>query len=105
MVKLIFRQNPIKSWKDWKKGFNKLTSMDHAIAKRAGHFWGILGATMASLSLIVQSFDGVKLSTSTLGFGILVGAIAYLQFIEWRKENQKITSLERMKTITEPEAV
>ena len=102
MTKKIFRQSPAKSWKDLKKGFNKLTPMDHALAKRAGHFWGMLGALMASMSLLLQVPFGDKLlpSTSTLGFGILVGAISYLQFCEWRKENQKISGLENMKKIT-----
>ncbi|KKK79155.1 hypothetical protein LCGC14_2836360, partial [marine sediment metagenome] len=31
---------------------------------------------------------------------ILIGAISFLQFCEWRKENQKIAGLERMKDIT-----
>ena len=103
MTKLIFKQNPIKSWKAWKEGFNKLKPMDHALAKRAGHFWGILGASMASMSLLLQVpfRDKLATSTSTLGFGILVGAIAYLQFCEWRKENQKISGLETMNKMTE----
>ncbi len=102
MAKLIFRQNPVKSWKAWKKGFNKLTPMDHALAKRAGHFWGMLGASTASASLLVQVpfREALLSSTSTLGFGVLVGAISYLQFCEWRKENQKISGLESMNKIT-----
>ena len=102
MAKLIFRQSPVKSWNDLKKGFDKLTPMDHAVSKRSGHFWGMLGASTASLSLLLQVPFGDKLlpTTSTLGFGILVGAISYLQFCEWRKENQKISGLEKMNEIT-----
>ena len=102
MVKLILKQNPVKSWKDLKKGFNKLTPMDHAVAKRTGHFWGMLGGSTASMSLLLQVPFGDKLlpSISTLGFGILVAALSYLQFVEWRKENQKITGLDNMKKIT-----
>ena len=99
MVKKIFKQNPVKSWKDLKKGFNKLTPMDHAVAKRSGHFWGMLGGSTACLSLLLQVFlrDEPLVATATLGFGILVGAISYLQFCEWRKENQKISGLDSMK--------
>lgn len=102
MVKLIFKQNPTKSWKDLKKGFNKLTPMDHALAKRTGHFWGMLGGSTAAMSLLLQVPFREKLSssTSTLGFGILVAAISYLQFCEWRKEHQKICGLEKMKEIS-----
>ncbi len=104
MVKLIFRQNPRKSLKMWKEGFNKLTPMDHAVAKRSGHFWGMLGASMASMSLLIQApigfFENILPSTSTLGFGVLVGAISFLQFCEWRKEGQKIVGLENIKEIT-----
>ena len=103
-TKKIFKQNPIQSWKDWKEGFNRLTPTDHAIAKRAGHFWGTLGASTASMALLLQFpigfFEHILPSTSTLGFGMLIGAISFLQFCEWRKENQKIAGLERMKDIT-----
>ena len=110
MVKLIFKQSPIKSWKAWKQGFNKLTPMDHAIAKRSGHFWGMLGASTASMALLIQAplgfMENMLPSTSTLGFGVLVGAISYLQFCEWKKENQKISGLEDMIKLTkESEAV
>ena len=104
MVKLIFRQSPAKSWKAWKEGFNKLTPMDHAVAKRSGHFWAMLGASTASMALLIQAplgfIENVLPSTSTLGFGVLIGAISYLQFCEWRKENQKISGLESMKEMT-----
>ena len=110
MVKLIFRQSLRKSWKAWKLGFNKLTPMDHALAKRSGHFWAMLGASTASMALLVQVpigfIENILPSTSTLGFGILIGAISFLQFCEWRKENQKICGLEIMMGITkEQEAV
>ena len=109
MTKLIFRQSPVKSWKDLKKGFNKLTPMDHALSKRTGHFWAMLGASMASMALLVQVpigfIENILPSTATMGFGLLIGAISYLQFCEWRKENQKISGLENMKKITNMEAV
>ena len=104
MAKLIFKQSPVKSWKDMKKGFNKLTPMDHALAKRSGHFWGMLGASTASMALLLQApigfLEHMLPSTATLGFGTLIGAISYLQFCEWRKENQKISGLEKMNKIT-----
>lgn len=104
MVKLIFKQSLGKSWKMWKEGFNKLTPMDHALAKRSGHFWGMMGGSTASMALLIQAplgfLENILPSTATLGFGILVGAISYLQFCEWRKENQKISGLESMRELT-----
>ncbi len=104
MTKLIFKQSPRKSWKAWKQGFNKLTPMDHALAKRSGHFWAMLGASTASMALLVQVplgfMENILPSISTMGFGILIGAISYLQFCEWRKENQKISGLEAMIKLT-----
>ena len=106
MTKKIFNQSVQQSWKDYKEGFNRLKPIDHAIAKRVGHFWAILGAGTASVSLLTQGIsklfyaiinNNVESSIfSTLGFGLLVGAISYLQFIEWRKENQKVSGLEKM---------
>lgn len=98
----ILRQNPIQSLKDWKHGFNNLTLLDHALAKRVGHFWGMVGAGTASLSLMLRiTLDGSFLDNSTkAGFGLIVAAFGYLQFVEWRRENQKVHGLEKMKELT-----
>ena len=100
---LILRQNPLQSLKDWKRGFEELTPLDHSIAKRVAHFWAILGATTAAIALLLQVPYGDETLPTTvkLGFGIFISAIAYLQFVEYRKENQKVKGLESMKGMME----
>ncbi len=102
---LILRQNPVQSLKDFKRGLNNLTPKDHAIAKKSGHMWAIFGATSASFSLLFQipSSPTLNAALSKLGFGLFVGAIGYLQFVEWRKERQKIKGIENMKIQLEKE--
>ena len=97
-IPLLFRQNPIRSFKMWKDGFNKLTPLDHAIAKREGHLWAIFGAWTASSSLFVQSPYSTDLSSAMvkIGFGVFVSALGWLQLVEWRKEKQKVMSLKSM---------
>lgn len=100
-IPLILRQHPKKSWKMFKEGLKNLTPMDHALAKCTGHFWAVFGASAASMALLLQvPYGDQVLPTSTkAGFGIFVGAIAWLQFVEWRKEKQKIFGLEQMKSL------
>ena len=83
----------------WKEGFRNLTVLDHAYAKRSGHFWGTLGGGCAGLFLILQVPMGKNImnGAATLGFGVLTCAISYLQFVEWRKEDQKVYELLKMK--------
>lgn len=83
----------------WKEGFSKLTPMDHALAKRTGHLWAFFGGITACAALLIQVPYGKSLlpTATLLGFGVLVGGISYLQFIEWRKENQKIEGLNALK--------
>lgn len=97
----IFRQNPKQSIRDFRKGLNQLTPLDHLRAKEAGHFWGMLGGSTACLSLLLQVPYSEKFlsGSSTLGFGILVGGISYLQFVEWRKSKQSIQGLKKMNQV------
>jgi len=99
MTPLILRQSPIRSYKMWKEGFRNLTMLDHAHAKRSGHLWGMLGGFTACIFLILQVPMGKNImnGAATLGFGTLTGAIAYLQFVEWRKQEQQVYELKKMK--------
>ncbi len=101
----ILRQNPKQSLKDFKKGLNNLTPKDHMIAKKTGHFWGILGASTASIGILLQVPYSINFlpGLSKFGFGILVGAIAYLQFVEWRNERQKLRGFEKLNNSIEKE--
>jgi hypothetical protein len=100
---LLFRQSPVKSMRMWKEGFSKLTPLDHSYAKRDGHLWAIFGATTFSLTFLVQvaSMGSWLMTFQKAGVGIFVGAIAYLQFVEYRKETQKIKELNDMKQYME----
>ena len=68
-------------------------------SKKTAHFWGTFGASAACLSLFVRIpySESFIQGASTLGFGTLIGAIAYLQYIEWRKERQKLNGFAQMK--------
>lgn len=100
---LLFKQSPIKSYKMWKEGFRNLTPLDHCFAKRSGHFWGMFGGTTACLALLAQIPFGhnVISGAASLGFGIMTGGFAWLQFVEWRKEEQKIYELKKMMEMIE----
>lgn len=95
----ILRQSPIQSYKDLRKGFNELTPLDHAYSKRIGHFWGMFGGTAGALSLAFRAphADSNLSEVSMFGFAFIVGSFAWLQFVEWRKEDQKINELKKMK--------
>ena len=97
-IALILRQSPKKSLKDFKRGLSQLTPKDHMRSKIVFHSWATFGATMASLSLLLRVFDtnNILSAGSTLGFGIFVAGMAGLQFVEWRKEKQKLTNLDNM---------
>ena len=58
--------------------------------------------TQGLYSLVSAILNGevVPSIVTMFGFGTFIGAISYLQFCEWRKENQKICGLENMKDIT-----
>lgn len=96
---LLFRQSPVKSFRMWKAAFNEITPLQHALAKSAGHFWGMLGGSCATSALFLQLlfFDGSGFGALTMfGFGVFVGAISYLQFVEWRKAEQQIKGIRDM---------
>lgn len=91
----LFRQNPIQSMKDFKRGLNEITPKDALLSKKVFHFWAALGAAMAATSLFLQSFSGGEFlpTMGTLGFGIFVGGISGLQVTEYRKVNQTIKGM------------
>ncbi len=98
---LILRQSPKKSLKDFKRGLKELTTQDHMNSKIAFHLWAMIGASTASMSFLLRIFNSDSISSvaSTLGFGIFIGAISGLQFVEWRKEKQKLNNFDKMNDI------
>lgn len=95
MTAKLFKQSPAKSWREYKDALRNLTPLDHAQAKQAGHFWAMLGGSTACAALLTQVPGGATYAVrfATLGFAILVGGISYLQYVEWRKETQKIENI------------
>lgn len=95
---LILKQSPRQSLKDFKRGLNELTPRDHMESKIVFHFWAMFGATTASISLFLRIFstESILSRTSSISFSIFILAIAGLQFVEWKKERQKLKSFKDM---------
>jgi len=94
----ILRQSPGKSLKDFKRGLDNLTPEDHMRSKIVFHSWAMLGASTASMSLFLRVFsaDSILSGASSVGFSIFILGIAGLQFVEWRKERQKLKGFDKM---------
>ena len=104
-IPLLFKQSPIKSFRMWKEALNHLTPIDHAEAKKSGHFWATLGSLAAGSSVVMMTdySKGLLSSISNISFGIIVLAFGYIQYSSWREERQKIKGLEEMKKSMEDE--
>ncbi|KKM18812.1 hypothetical protein LCGC14_1661880 [marine sediment metagenome] len=73
--------------KKLKEGYKKLTPLDHARAKKSGHQWAIIGGALAI---------GVMFYRGVWYFALFLGAIIWLQYVELRKEKQKIDGIIKM---------
>lgn len=70
-----------------KEGYKKLTPLDHARAKKSGHLWAVIGGILATA---VTTYNG------SWHWGIFLLAITWLQYVELRKEKQRIDGIIKM---------
>ncbi len=75
-----------------KEGYKNLKPIDHIKAKKNGHLWAVIGG---SLALTVMLYNGIWY------FSVFIAALIWLQFVELRKERQKIDGIVKMEQLME----
>ena len=84
MVKLIFKQNPVKSFKQFNKAMKQLTPKAYAQSKMMGHKWAVIGLMIGGTMMVLRG---------TWYFTIFIVAMCYLQGLEYRNQKQQLEAM------------